>query len=203
MLCCCEQHFHSPVVVLPDAGTRVETHVHLAGTAPYSFLSQNAQSVDEECGEQHLPRNLLEAIDRVVHRLKPERFSPTYFSHGGPTSLYGLSEHTALKTALAEFSNVGQQVDPNSTYADFARFSANFSLQDAYLDKGGRAYLVSLLKNNSAILYADNVLQVEYSFGIKPAMASMLLSAVKEVEAEYPVKIRFLASFRVKIKVRA
>ena len=177
----------------------METHVHLPGTAPYSFLLSKAKDVDGCCRQTNLPpgaflpASLLSLrTRRILQRLVPVN-SDWFFLN----NFVALTNHSQLQTSLCEFNNRGLQVNPNESYADFERFDLTFEIQDAFLDRGGKSYLVALLKHNSAILEDDNVSCVEYSFGIKPDAAEDLIAAVQEVEALYSkTKIRFLASFR-------
>lgn len=151
--------------------------------------------MDECCRQNNLPHGaflpaslLSLRTRRILQRLVP--VNPDWFFLN---SFVALTNHSRLQTSLCEFNNRELRVNPNESYADFERFDLTFEIQDAFLDRGGRSYLVALLKHNSAILEADNVSCVEYSYGIKSDAAEDLIPAVQEVEALNPkVKIRFL-----------
>ena len=107
-----------------------------------------------------------------------------------------LSMQDSLNTVLKEVTNSqGCHCRPDSTYDNFLEFEFKFNIGDAYIERGGQAYMVKLLKKNSEVLRSDNVHCVEYSVGIKPDTARDMIEAAKEAE-KLGVKIRFLASFR-------
>lgn len=108
-----------------------------------------------------------------------------------------LQNHDKLNTVLKEVQNSqGRCCCSDSTYDNFAEFQLKFAVGDAYIERGGKAYVTKLLKSNSKALKADNVIRVQYSHGIKADTARDLIDAAKEAEDAFGVQIRFLASFR-------